>query len=363
MMSVVLGSLFVAAIAAADNKTADEWFKEGETEYDLGNFDKAADAFKQAFSLETNEAKRPAYLYNVAQAYRQGGKCKDAAFFYKRFLALRDTDAAHPLKPEVHQATEKLVSEMEDCAKQQEASAGKPPTTTMNPTDGNTTTGNTTTGNTTGNTTNTAKPKTVGQEGEEGGEEGGEGGEVHAQPGEVPKLMSARLLGGAAKVNAGDLSVPVEGSFAVIGGYPVPLNAQSRVELGLAITETPVGYKNFITGESATATFTTVLANAGLTYSLAPKISARADLGVGVLVLGGIDQMGNPFTENGSPTTGSLVMGALRAGVSIDYDITPNISATAMPFAFTYSPAKSGLRDNMSAITRMDFMVGVGYRM
>ena len=35
------------------------------------------------------ESKKPAYLYNVAQAYRQGGKCKDAAFFYKRYLSLK----------------------------------------------------------------------------------------------------------------------------------------------------------------------------------------------------------------------------------------------------------------------------------
>ena len=79
MMSVVLGLSLASSVALAQPKTGDDWFKEGETQYDLGNFDKAAEAFKQAFALETNEAKRPAYLYNVAQAYRQGGKCKDAA--------------------------------------------------------------------------------------------------------------------------------------------------------------------------------------------------------------------------------------------------------------------------------------------
>jgi hypothetical protein len=363
---VVLGSLFISALAAADNKTADEWFKEGETQYDLGNFDKAADAFKQAFALETSDAKRPAYLYNVAQAYRQGGKCRDAAFFYKRFLALKDTDTTHPLKPETRAATDKLVTEMEDCAKQQEANAGKPPTNTMNPTDGTTgaPTGNPPTGNPPTGNANTPKPKLVGanDNGEEGGEEGGEG-ETPPAATAGPKLIAVRLLGGAAKVSAGDLSVPVEGSYALIGGYPIPLNAQARVELGIAAEMTPVGYKNFMTNASGTATFTTLLANAGLRYDVAPKVGLRADLGVGMLVLGGITAMGNPFTDNGAPTTGALVMGALRAGVSIDYDITPSISATAAPFAFTYSPAKSGLRDNMSSITRMDFMVGIGYRM
>ena len=36
----------------------DDWYKEGETQYNLGNFDKAADAFKQGFALETVESKK-----------------------------------------------------------------------------------------------------------------------------------------------------------------------------------------------------------------------------------------------------------------------------------------------------------------
>ena len=80
MRTLVLGSLLVPMLALAQPKTPDDWYTEGETQYNLGNFDKAADAFKQGFAAETVESKKAAYLYNVAQAYRQGGKCKDAAF-------------------------------------------------------------------------------------------------------------------------------------------------------------------------------------------------------------------------------------------------------------------------------------------
>jgi outer membrane protein assembly factor BamD (BamD/ComL family) len=58
-------------LALAQPKTPDDWYKEGETQYNLGNFEKAADAFKQGYSLETIENKKPAYLFNVAQAYRR----------------------------------------------------------------------------------------------------------------------------------------------------------------------------------------------------------------------------------------------------------------------------------------------------
>src|SRR5438046_8588062 len=93
-------SVFLPMLAMADPKSADDWYKEGETQYNLGNFDKAADAFKQGYAIENTDSKKPAYLYNVAQAYRQGKKCKDAAFFYKRYLSLKDQDTVKPLKAE-----------------------------------------------------------------------------------------------------------------------------------------------------------------------------------------------------------------------------------------------------------------------
>ena len=111
------------------------------------------------------------------------------------------------------------------------------------------------------------------------------------------------------------------------------------------------------------ASFTTLLADAGATYLVAPRIGLRADVGVGVLVFSGISEAGNPFTDMGAPTSGALTMLAVRGAVSADYAITSNVYATLAPFAFTYSPAKSGLRSDIKSITRMDFMVGVGYRM
>ena len=53
----------------------------------------------------------------------------------------------------------------------------------------------------------------------------------------------------------------------------------------------------------------------------------------------------------------------VRVGVSADYAFTPNLLATVTPFAFSYSPAKSGLVDSVKSFTAIDFMVGLGYRM
>jgi hypothetical protein len=367
MRTLVCASLLVPVLALAQPKTAEEWYKEGSTQYNLGNFDKAADAFKEGFAVETVDSKKPAYLYNVAQAYRQGGKCKDAAFFYKRYLSLKDQDSAKPLSAQKRAETEQFISYMEACAKNLEANAKKPPDSTISP-DG------------TGSGSTATRPDTTPEagagsgsgttvadsgDGSDGSDDDDDGGEtaVSKTVFPAPKVLSARFVGGAAKISAGDLDVPVQASFGLIGGYPVFVQDKLEIDAGAAVTYTPVPFQNIMTMAQKNASFTTLLADAGATYLVAPRIGLRADVGVGVLVFGGITEAGNPFTDMGAPTSGALTMLAVRGAVSADVAITPNVYATVAPFAFTYSPAKSGLRTDIKSITRMDFMVGVGYRM
>src|SRR5215471_7643623 len=133
MLGLLSATLLWSTLAAADPKTADEWYKEGENQYNLGDFDKAAEAFKQGFALETTDSKKPAFLYNVAQAYRQANKCKDAVFFYRRFLSLKDSGMGKPLSEDKRKEIDGLISELDACARNQEAIAKKPPDATMNP--------------------------------------------------------------------------------------------------------------------------------------------------------------------------------------------------------------------------------------
>ena len=376
---LVLAAMLVPSLALAQpTKTADEWYKEGETQYNLGDFDKAAEAFKAGFAAETDDSKKPAYLYNVAQAYRQGNKCKDSAFFYKRYLVLKDQDTVKPLKPEKRAEIEARIAELEECAKTQTNIASKPPNNTIKPTTGTGTTGTTvttttgTTGTTTGTTGTTTtgtttKPTTgttgptVAQPNEEEEEEEEEQPDAPYDATQ-PSLVSARLLLGGARVGAGDLKVGMRGAFALIGGYPVLRQEKLMVEAGLAFAFTPVKYRNSMTGGENNASLVGAMVNAGATYTVAPKIGLRGDLGLGLLSFSGLE-MGNPFTEDSQGTTGALTSFAFRFGVSADYEITKNLVATVAPFAFTYSPAKTGLRSDISAITKIELMVGVGYRM
>jgi tetratricopeptide (TPR) repeat protein len=347
MITVAGAALFAASLARAQPKTADEWDKEGETQYSLGNFDGAAEAFKKAFEVEN----KPNYLYNVAQAYRQGNKCKEAQFFYKRFLDLKDADTAKPLTPARRAEVEGFINDLEECIKRQAAISSKPPTGTQ-PTERGS-----------GSDAGSGSGKRVGSAGSGSGSDDDDDTHVTKTTAGPPKLISARLEGGASKINTGSLDVPIQATGALIAGYPLAVIPQLTLDLGVAFTFTPVPFENSVTHESKSASFIALLANVGASYEVIPKLSLRGDVGVGLLLFSGLDEMGNPFTQNGAATSGALGMFHLRVGASADYAITPNVIATVTPIAFSYSPPKAGLKDDIKSITRLDFMLGLGYRM
>jgi len=347
MFTVASAALFAASLARAQPKSAEEWDKDGETQYSLGNFDQAAESFKKAFEV----AGKPNYLYNVAQAYRQGNKCKEAQFFYKRFLDLKDNDKAKPLAPDKRAEIEGFINDLEDCVKRQAAISAKPPTGTQPPDKGS--------GSDTGSGSGSG-PR-VGSAGSGSGSDDDDDTRVTKTTVGPPKLISARLEGGGSKINAGGLDIPIQATGALIAGYPLAVMPQLTLDLGAAFTFTPVPYQAGT--ESKSASFIALLANVGASYEVIPKLSLRGDLGAGILLFSGLDEMGNPFTENGNATSGALGMFHIRVGASADYAITPNIIATLTPLAFSYSPPKEGLKADIKSITRLDFMLGLGYRM
>jgi hypothetical protein len=345
LISLVCASLLLPAIAAAQPKTADDFYKDGETKYNLGDFPGAVEAFKKGFELEPSESKKAAYLFNVAQAYRMAKDCTQAQFFYKRYLALKDNDTKKPLKPEKRQEIEDRIKELDDCAKQQEAIKNKPP-------DKDPDAQKPPTGTPPGGT-----GTQVAVVGTGGGEEEG-GGVTKTTAVESPRVISVRAFGGGAKLSTGDLDVPVQATFGLIAGYPIAVSDKLILDVGAGFTFTPVPYETG--GSSKSGKLMAAFANVGATFMATPKIGLRGDLGIGGLFFSGIAM--SPFT-NGMDTTGALSMLHVRVGVSADYLVTPNVIVSLMPIAFSYSPAHDGLRDDIKSITAIDFMVGLGYRM
>jgi hypothetical protein len=200
---------------------------------------------------------------------------------------------------------------------------------------------------------------------DDGGDEddGGSVTEPHLLSADRPHLISARLIGGGTKVTAGDKAVPIQPTFALLAGYPIPVAPKLTVEAGAVLTFTAVPYDKSggtMVGSKATGQMWGLLANAGVTYEVIPKLGVRLDAGLGALFFANIDE--SPFT-GGMTTSGALSMFHIRGGVSAEYAVTPNVVLTLAPIAFTYSPPKEGLTKDIKSITSIDFaMVGIGYR-
>src|SRR5580765_3342954 len=68
---------------SADSKAAaKEHYTRGTSFYDLGRYDEAIKEFEAAYELKND----PAFLYNLAQSYRQAGNHEQALHFYKTYL-------------------------------------------------------------------------------------------------------------------------------------------------------------------------------------------------------------------------------------------------------------------------------------
>jgi tetratricopeptide (TPR) repeat protein len=105
---VVLVSLALGTSAAAQPKDPGEAaFQEGRKAYDLQEWDKAIEKFKEAYRIRSDGAS----LFNIAQSYRLKGDCVEAIGFYKTFKR------NFPNAPNLA-AVEDLIKELEPCEKE-----------------------------------------------------------------------------------------------------------------------------------------------------------------------------------------------------------------------------------------------------
>src|SRR5262245_12901999 len=118
---VVATSFFVlaggASPAMADVSQARTLYEKGRAYFQIGEYQKALEAFKAAHVEKAD----PAFLYNIAECHRQLGDSASALAFYRRFLRLAPAD--NPLRAEA----EGRIAELE---------AAKPPAPQATPATG-----------------------------------------------------------------------------------------------------------------------------------------------------------------------------------------------------------------------------------
>jgi hypothetical protein len=336
--------LLAGSPAWAQPSAAQAAYREGEKQYNLGNFIRAIDAFKQAYELDANAA----YLYNIGQAYRQLRDCHSATFFFRRFLAVKASDRKRPLKAELRLEVERWLEELRPCVQANPESMPAPLPAVTGPPALPTT------------PAPTSAVNGIGPTGS-GGSHSVDNDRRHSSwhPRRAP-VLTASARAGLAVITAGDLDIPVQPSLLITAARPLVVSPRLAVEVGAALGFTPVPY-DLTDGTTRTGSFTAILAHAAGRYAWSPKLATSLELGLGGLFFAGLDA-GNPFTAGGA-ASGPLGMFHVRTGLQVDYAVSPRLVLSATPLAVAVSPARSGLRDDISTVIRYEFLIGAGVRM
>jgi tetratricopeptide (TPR) repeat protein len=85
-------------------------FAEGNLSYDLAEFQKALDAYSEAYRL----VPLPGFLFNIAQCHRQLSHPERAGFFYRRYLALSKEE------PPNAELVRELIAEMDEAVRKEQ---------------------------------------------------------------------------------------------------------------------------------------------------------------------------------------------------------------------------------------------------
>jgi tetratricopeptide (TPR) repeat protein len=114
-LALVVVAAMTIATAHADSSSkaqadATAAYQEGQRRYLAEDYLRAAEQFEAAYDLDPD----PAYLFNIAQAYRFGKQCTKSIESYQRFLAV-------VAKPPNAEAVAGYIREQEACAKAEAA--------------------------------------------------------------------------------------------------------------------------------------------------------------------------------------------------------------------------------------------------
>lgn len=341
---VLAGTPALAQSGDAAKQRAKELFTKGKTQYDLGNFQDAVKLFKNAYETSPH----PAFLFNIAQAYRQMGDCKEALFFYKRYLTVQENEAKN------QELVEARIKELNETCKANEAIKNKEPLGAMEPTDKNDLDGDDDVGR-------------RGADAEDDDEDDDDGGDASigvrrsVGMGRAPAKLSGTVEVGPALLQLGELQVQgAQFSGAASGGYALHFGAVD-VDVGGRLGYVSMSWENRQLMVSGVSSLVTILANVTARYRAAPKIALRGELSAGMLVLTGLKE-GHIFLNAGDSVSGVLTRPNVRTGVGGEYLFTDNV-AGILSAVYSYSPAGQDLNPQLTGLAHIDVLVGVGWRL
>ncbi len=352
-VAVVVFLVLGARVARADDAAkARELFTQGNTFFDLGQFDKAIDAWQRGYQLKND----PGFLYNIGQAYRTMGDPEKAIFFYKRYLINAPKAKNRTEVEEKIDALQKQIDERQAPPSglappvappvEPPAAAPAPPAPVPSPPP-------------VGAPAAAPVPAPAPAAPVEAPAPAA-GAPEPAAPEAAPARRIDVGLGLGFDTWSSGLRAHASPSFAlsVDGGYTFGSpDARVRFRMGLAF-----GY-TFLKETSETDGFVSFLLDPTVVVRVASQVHVSADLGLGSVTITGLQPTSTlliiPKSNQKLVVNGSgVARGLVRIGVRGDYQVLPELSGFVWPAVVT-SP-KSG--NFYQALTRVEVLFGASYR-
>jgi len=352
-LSIAIAVLWLGAASALAQPspqavtTAQELYAKATTAYNLGRFDEAVTLFSKAYEALPH----PDFLYNIAQSYRLAKNCKQALYFYKRFLSTKDQDTDAPLPQKKRDEVERFITELTECVAKQDSTASAPPDTLAKPPAAPAAVTTGAGGQATpASTAGKAGPRVAALDARRNA------GEATAatEPAATPGIAVVSVAGGVALLGSGNLGIPAQPVVRFAAGYPIHVDPVT-IALGGAVSYTPLPYT--VMDEQKFGSMIGVRAAAVAGYAITPKLSLHGDLGLGIVSLSGLSA-GNPISADRSAKTFTLPSVAL--GVALDYELAGGITATLSPLSVAFSKGADGMY--ASSLREIDIVLGLGYR-
>ena len=351
-----------ACAAAEDAEKARQLFNQGSKYYDLGQFDKAIEAWQQGYDQKPD----PGFLYNIAQAYRQKQDAQRAIFFYKGYL--RNSPKAHN-RVEVEQKIAVLQKQADQAGAPPVTATPPPPTTTTPPptTTPPTTTTSPPVGANDPALATTPPPATGTEPPPAGFSDGAPAATATLPGGPAPEAAAVvRRIDLRAAIGTDVWSTGVNGTadpsfaFTLGAGYTFGSPASRlRFRLGGIF-----GY-TFLAANSdqSKVTFVSFLIDPTLEIRIVPRWHAYVDVGIGFVALSGL-KPGSTLLQPGQAGQMLVVNGAqslpeTRVGLALEFRITPELAVYASP-TLVNSPKREHF---FAAISRLELVAGLTYRL
>jgi hypothetical protein len=346
---------------AEDAQHARELFQEGNTFFDVGQFDKAIDAWQRGYKEKSD----PGFLYNIAQAYRLSGDPAKAIFFYRGFL--RNSPKA-PNRVEIEAKISALQKQLTEQEHAKAPAAATPPPAFTAPPASSPPPAPAAAPSIAPNSPlpPPAPPPPMSGSSLSGGATEELSTAPPATPAESPDLPLKKQLGVGAGVNGWgkSLNANAEASFDLVltGGYTFWGDPERKLAFGLSAMAGYTFLRESSSTQSWRETFWSFLIEPALRYRITPRIGVSAALGVGGIALVGLRPTSALLSQNAGmafTVKGTQGLFVVRPALGGEVGISRGLVAT-LSLAFPYSPKPQ--KEYFAPISRTEFLVGLAYR-